>query len=306
MYSVKTCDLCGKKKFVPLVKRTIPAQEPWTSFIDINQFPLTICILMCWSCGWIFQDPVYDDEELQKLYGADEKLLASGVTISTDQYHDNEAYDRGENILSSIDPYLDDQKSNVLDVGGGKGELMTAFVRRGYKVTVIDLSSDSPSDGIAKIRSSLLAWNGGVYDVIILSHVLEHTPSPSEFLSHVKSLLSDGGILFVEVPFELLTPFVRRNVGDHRHLCYFTSTTLHNYLEQSGLHCIWCHHTAGVIGGNTIPLIRAVATKESSPSQGACWEQPRLMFMKSVLELLRPMPWIYRIRNKLTWGLNIF
>ena len=135
--------------------------------------------------------------------------------------------------------------------------------------------------------------------------MLEHTSSPSAFLSHAKVLLADGGILFIEVPFELLTPFVSRSVGDHRHLGYFTSITLRNYLERSGLQCLRCFHTSDIIGGNTVPLIRALATKDPSCSQKTCSRHSRLMFLKSLTELLRPVPWVYRIRNKLSQASGI-
>jgi 2-polyprenyl-3-methyl-5-hydroxy-6-metoxy-1,4-benzoquinol methylase len=38
------------------------------------------------------------------------------------------------------------------------------------------------------------------FDLIILSHVLEHLLNPSVFLKKIKSILSDNGILYIEVP----------------------------------------------------------------------------------------------------------
>lgn len=258
---------------------------------------------MCRMCGWTFQTPVYDDAELERLYiskSEKERHCRSDRSIL------DEVKKRGEHIFSLTYPRLNTQMSTVLDVGGGNGELMGTFVDRGLQVTVLDLSGGSPYyAGISKIKSSFLDWNTGIYDIIILSHVLEHASSPSTFLSHAKNLLADGGILFIEVPFELLTPFVSRGVGDHRHLSYFTSTTLRNYLERSGLQCICCFHTSDIIGGNTIPLIRALATKDPYCSQKTCSKHSRIIFLKSLTELLRPEPWVYRIRNKLSRGFGI-
>jgi SAM-dependent methyltransferase len=303
VHLINTCDLCGENKFLTLVRRIIQAKEPWVSFIHLKNFPFTIQILLCRTCGWIFQSPAYDDEEVERLYNS--------KSAKQNQYNDSlkmEQKKRGDLIFSLVSPYVRRsplQKPTVLDVGGGKAELMGAFVDHGYQATVLDLSVDSPCYAeVSKIRSSFLDWNGGPYDIIIMSHTLEHTQNPSAFLNHAKHLLVDEGILFVEVPFELLTPFVVRSVGDYRHLGYFTSTTLRNYLEKSGLHCLLCFHTAGVIG-NTIPLIRALATKYPSHSQETRWQRPRRIVLKSLAELLRPMPWIYRIRNKLSRGLGI-
>jgi SAM-dependent methyltransferase len=209
-------------------------------------------------------------------------------------------YKRGESILNMLKPYLVPGAS-ILDVGGNRGGLMEPFVERGYRCTVVDLNPEPPtSSKIKKVVCSFLEWDGKA-DVIVMSHILEHTADPNSFLEHAFNILPLGGALFVEVPFELLTPFVRRHLGDHRHLGYFTRTTMRSYLSKTGFKCIRLLLTIDLVGENPIPLIRTVALKvfNSNSSHKAKWKSSYIDPVRSFSDLLKPIPWLYRIRNKI-------
>jgi hypothetical protein len=68
----------------------------------------------------------------------------------------------------------------MLDFGGGSGYLARAFGGQ-----VFEYGGELENNR---------------YNTIAMSHVLEHLPYPVETLKELRSLLSDDGVLFIEVP----------------------------------------------------------------------------------------------------------
>jgi SAM-dependent methyltransferase len=82
-----------------------------------------------------------------------------------------------------------------------------------------------------------IPWTG--FDVVVLSHVLEHLPRPADALRDLAAALSPGGLLYVAVPdigstdyrifgkqWDVISPLV--------HLQYFTAGSLQRLLEAAG------------------------------------------------------------------------
>lgn len=78
------------------------------------------------------------------------------------------------------------------------------------------------------------------FDLIILSHVLEHIVDPAEFIKQVISFLNNDGLLYIEVPsvnrvvnggydFDLLNYF------QNEHTIHFTTNTLEMMCKLVGL-----------------------------------------------------------------------
>jgi hypothetical protein len=74
------------------------------------------------------------------------------------------------------------------------------------------------------------------FNVVALSHVLEHIARPSKLLLQVKELLSTEGILFVEVP-NVLKPYSHgkrwQDHCDSGHIYYYSPKTLQYLLERA-------------------------------------------------------------------------
>ena len=73
------------------------------------------------------------------------------------------------------------------------------------------------------------------FDLIILSHVLEHFPDPLGVVERVLERLNPGGVLYIEVP--NIRAFCLGALQG-AHLYYFSDRTLHHYMGQLGLHPI--------------------------------------------------------------------
>lgn len=99
--------------------------------------------------------------------------------------------------------------ATLLDVGGGNLLAASYFVQQGFIVDVCDFSSSPYFSEDSIIKSGIreffngdfneLSINGG-YDVVWVSHVLEHQINIGDFLARVVSLVNDDGYLAIAVP----------------------------------------------------------------------------------------------------------
>ena len=135
----------------------------------------------------------------------------------------------------------------MCDVGFGSGEAMSAFKQAGYDVVGIE-----PDPAVRTLASRVgevfegtaedppKAVAGREFDVVLLSHVLEHCTDPAAALRNVKRLLAPRGTAIVEAPnnaalgFELYGPgWFFADIP--RHLQFFTEGSLRKALAAVGL-----------------------------------------------------------------------
>jgi SAM-dependent methyltransferase len=101
-----------------------------------------------------------------------------------------------------ISRYLD-PGSKVLEIGCGEGIFLEELKKRGFDVSGIEPSITA----VKRARMKGLNVQQGYFssemldnknfDIIVMSHVLEHMPNPSEILKTIASLLHDDGLLFL-------------------------------------------------------------------------------------------------------------
>lgn len=138
--------------------------------------------------------------------------------------------------------------ASILDIGCGDGEKLEAFRALGFDVLGIDPDPRSRAfvadkgltalDGTAEDPPA--AIEGSRFDLVILSHALEHCRDPARALATVGRLMAPGGMAYIEVP----------NAGCHhfetfrhcsemfdapRHLWFFTADALRRLATRNGL-----------------------------------------------------------------------
>lgn len=296
MHQLKQCDLCGSSQgLISLYAEKINYGLPWADFVDPENFPHEMGTMLCTHCGWIFKSHGYDANEIDRLYGVKPH---AGENIEQTKLGERFQL-RGVGVLKTLEPWLLDKKLRILDAGGGGGELMGGLISRGHEVFVLDIN-ERPAcvPGVKKIKGTFADWQEDAVDVIILSHVLEHVDRPSQFLSQAKRILQKNGLLFVEVPFELHTPVLRRHIGDYRHLGYFTETTLRAFLVKMGFDCLFSRTAVNEDIAAPIPVIRAVARRKTDRMGESAWTPPRFMTLRSLSSLLNPIPVYSRLKSK--------
>ena len=155
----------------------------------------------------------------------------------------NNRYDSFESILPS-------NRRKLLDIGSGPGFFLLQGKHRGWTVKGIE-PSNSPyeySKHSLNLDVENIFFDEKTYkkfekfDVINMSLVLEHIPSPIEFLKLVYDRLSNGGLVSLEVPNDY-SPFQKAAleslkidpywVGIH-HINYFNFDSLEELLKKIG------------------------------------------------------------------------
>jgi SAM-dependent methyltransferase len=138
-----------------------------------------------------------------------------------------------------------DGSGMILDVGCGRGDLASNFARAGWHSCGLDISPaavraarevgvDAYVGTIEEAR-----WDDGTFDLVIMSHSLEHMPDPAQAVKRAHALLKVGGTLVVAVPnweswqrYRFGATWTPLDVP--RHLTHFSPHALHLAARQAG------------------------------------------------------------------------
>ncbi|MCJ7577158.1 MAG: class I SAM-dependent methyltransferase [candidate division Zixibacteria bacterium] len=177
---LRSCDLCQSNELETLGKSS------------------NIC--RCQACGYIFDNPRPSLEDIIQYYSSEGQY---DVWLEQSEGRDL----LWKRRLSIITDFA--KEGNLLDVGAGIGQFLY-YARQFFKVQGTEVSKEAIK--IAKERYSVELIEGTLkninsfqsnsFDVITLTHVLEHVPHPSETLKKCYDLLKRGGFLFISVPNE--------------------------------------------------------------------------------------------------------
>ncbi|HEY6838496.1 MAG TPA: class I SAM-dependent methyltransferase, partial [Geobacteraceae bacterium] len=117
----------------------------------------------------------------------------------------------------------------VLDFGGDDGNNISAFTMA--ERFVIDPSCTTPVAGVTKIAD---VGRRHPYDLIVCAHVLEHLVDPAGTLEFLTGSLSENGLIYVEVPYEVVL-FLRGKPGINEHINVFSLASMKNLASSKGL-----------------------------------------------------------------------
>jgi len=143
------------------------------------------------------------------------------------------------------DELPEDRNARILDVGCGFGQMLIRLKEEGYKnISGIDIGSESVNHcreqglQVEKIEtiSEFATGNPGKFDLILMSHVLEHIPAREVIptLTSLKSMLATGGSLIVMVPNAQSATGVYWMYEDFTHHLLFTAGSLLYALRAAG------------------------------------------------------------------------
>jgi SAM-dependent methyltransferase len=119
----------------------------------------------------------------------------------------------------------------VFELGSGYGFNLEAVRARFPDARLFTDEVDQTVEMAADVAAARLA--DGPWDVVILSHVVEHFTDPAALLREVKANLAPDGVAIVEVPNDI-EGIVPLNGPDEPHLAFFTAPTMRLLLEQVG------------------------------------------------------------------------
>ena len=192
---------------------------------------------ICSNCGMTLQDPIVPNAIMLKWYSQ----IGNYANPSRSGKPSKEKVKCVDNQLDFLKKYVLN-KGNAFQVGCSDGYTLSRFKEDGFDVMGID-----PSPAAAKISNALYKIKPitgffenyqpktrDKYDLIILTHILEHLYDPTISLIKCQDLLNPGGHLLVEVPALIHPEKWSISFFTFEHVNYFSQISMNNLLEKAG------------------------------------------------------------------------
>jgi len=297
----QSCLLCGSKGtalYQNLRDRLFSAPGRWT-------------LLRCPGCGLVWLNPRPIPEDIGKLYSEYfthttanampnrmallREAIKRRILMSTFSYknHSNKLSRKAARWLLSGGGFFRDVidgalmwlgascRGRLLDVGCGNGVFLATMQELGWEVAGVE--PDRQSAKVAREQFGLNTHEGTLeeagfaddtFDVITMSHVVEHLSDPISTLRECWRVLKKGGRVVITTPnIESLGHRLYRKawmaLEPPRHLFLFSPPTLQTCVERSGLQVLELRTTARSARwywAETI-LIRRNGTLHGSPAK---------------------------------------
>lgn len=208
-------------------------------------------LVVCHGCGLGSLNPMPGPERIGEFYPAEyygsptakfEPLVEYGVRLG--------ARLRVRTLLSGLE-----HGSRVLDVGCGRGVMLRAMLDLGHEAHGVEITAEAAAgaDPRAQIRIAPdladAEYETNSFDAVIMWHVLEHLPNPSQTLEELRRIIRPGGRLILAVP-NFASWQAQRMGADWfhldlpRHLYHFTPQTLTRLLNRYEFDCRGVKHFA--------------------------------------------------------------
>ncbi len=213
---------------------------PARDFVTHHGFEIAVCQ----TCGFAVTSPQPSADEIGKYYppgyyGDASKRRFPWIIEGLQQA----LYTHRARMVESVGGHGPDR---VLDIGCGRGLLLSAFRRRGWEVQGTELSESAAryAREVARVpveigRVEDLGFPDNSFGAVTLWHVLEHIHDPRVVLAEVNRILKPGGVLLVGVPnFSGFEARVFRDKWFHldvpRHITHLTQPMLRQALAENG------------------------------------------------------------------------
>ncbi|MEZ4426684.1 MAG: class I SAM-dependent methyltransferase [Nannocystaceae bacterium] len=318
---IAACPLCRSRERLPLLAEGEPIE-----------------VVRCRGCGLVYASAVHDADFLgEDYYGA----RARQETQDPDLSGGRPGVDRKRRDLARYDQLTGGallrprRGARALDLGCHTGLLLDALREAGYRTVGVERSPAAEHARAAGHEVHHLDIETSPpdleapFDVITMTHVLEHLLDPLAAIEWASRQLSDRGVLIVEVPNwgDLMRPlwgarYRPLELGDH--VSFFERRTLTLAAQQANLavRTLWSAPTAsGLLFPSiltSVDLARAARQEDDGvelphsvarrpDSAGGLISQLRGPLTKGVLRALDALdPWLERAASaESTWGANI-
>jgi len=227
----KKCPLCNSSHS----KNVVSARDYETRYTNI------FSVVQCLQCDLVYTSPSPSDKDLFA-YFYDDNYLCYTSSGTADKIRESYLCRSRYNEFKKILP----DGGNFLDVGCAHGYFLeflqnnTDWKAFGCEPNT-KMAADAGERGL-NVKAATLTdagYKDDFFDMIYMSHVLEHVPDPVETLNEVYRILKPGGIFLTENP-DFNSPtrefFGPCWWGYHlpRHLIHFTGKTITGMLNNSG------------------------------------------------------------------------
>ncbi|ADK31635.1 class I SAM-dependent methyltransferase [Brachyspira pilosicoli] len=182
-----TCKVCSSNHY----KKIGEIKNIWKEYKDIYQ---------CDECSLYFIDSP-TDEEINSLYKNEYHNNIKNKLFETAK--SKMRYARSLSQFNFIKQTIDLKNKDICEIGAFDGLLLSLFKKNNNNVFGYELNDDARVYAKKKYDIDLkenFLESKSKYDIIILSHVIEHFREPKEILIKIKSMLKENGFIYIEVP----------------------------------------------------------------------------------------------------------
>ncbi len=193
----KECPICGHQHFS--TKYKLQDYTVSKEFYDI---------LECKSCGFMFTQEVPDALSIGSYYKSEDYVSHSNTQkgLFFKIYHKVREYMLNQKRKAIIQNTSKQKNQKILDIGVGRGYFLNHMQTYGYKCTGIEQDADVRQIAKEEFSLNILApeelyqLKENQFDIITLWHVLEHVHDLSGYLTKIKKLLKQDGLLVIALP----------------------------------------------------------------------------------------------------------
>lgn len=202
-----------------------------TRLLPRDRYGLPSPSAICVSCGIIRTTPRLTRDSLDRFYDIDYRPLYVGSRTGLQEYFQRQVI-KGQGVRRFVGDAIG-KRGSVVDIGCGAGGFLLPFHDQGWKAIGCDLGSHFLTEGAEKgldLRqgSPSIVRSEGPFDLVIMSHVVEHVPDPVDFLRReVVPLIKTDGFVYMETPGLLRLG----RYGDP--LRYFQNAHLYNFTLEN-------------------------------------------------------------------------
>lgn len=154
----------------------------------------------CRSCGFVFSQPDNNPNLTNTIADYEPAYL----DYFNEKIHDKKNHDL---LVGLIEKQRKLEGARILDVGCGSGKFVKYLRTKGYAAFGLEPSRALYDAFLSRdyffnttISDFLIHHPGEEFDIIIVSDVLEHIDKPLPFIKDIRSIMSDGAILFISTP----------------------------------------------------------------------------------------------------------
>lgn len=242
----KICSVCGSTDVIPKGKYCLGIDESFSAESSILELPL-VC---CKNCGFVYVSPLPCDDNIDRYYTTAafwQQKMSTSVNYKFSNWREvfksnsslDERLQRAERQFAYIRKYAKNfgKDASVLDVGAGFSPFLYVCQKNKLKnlyaiEPLQEICDFLKKQGVTITTHMVEEWfvnsPDRKYDLIVVSHVLEHLKNPEYFLSRIGKFLKLNGILCIEVP----NRDDRQQFHCGLHFLFFDVNTLKLILEK--------------------------------------------------------------------------
>lgn len=219
--------------------------EPEAVLGETDRYGIPFRTVLGLESGMLRADPYYRECDLIAFFRDEYRQLYRGRACSHGWFF-GEQVKRGQKVLDRVAARLP-SKARVLEVGCGMGGMLVPFRFEGCRVIGCDYGTEYAARGRemgidVRVGGMEQVAGEGPFDLILLSHVIQHVTDPLGFCRTAASLLAPGGICYIELPG--LLNLGQWYAGDllqylqNANCWHFTAATLGALLRRAGMAAI--------------------------------------------------------------------